>query len=215
MDYRQIEQYSQEYWDLKAGKISGTRFSEVLSGRDNMIVAKLIDERLNGIITPDDYVSDDMQFGIDNESIALDEYELMSGIKFDRGGVIISRKSAIHMSSPDGISECRKKIGEVKCTKNGALHIHRFLNGIESSKRPQIVNYFACDDEVEEVHLILHCPFRPERRTFPIIYTRDTLIKIGTKEAPIEYFVDIGNNRISEIESEIEKGIKRFTHFEF
>lgn len=175
MDYRPIKQLSPEWWELKMGKISGTRFGQVISGRKNNLVYELINENLNGYIEQDDFVSDDMQFGIENESKALDLYEEKSGIKFQRGGVIMSDFSMIHMASPDGLNVELGIIAEVKCTQHGMKQIKRFFEGPEPEYPPQIKNYFAVSDDVKEVHWISFCPYRQERQLVIHIYKRDDI----------------------------------------
>ena len=38
MNYLNIEQKSQAWWDYKVGKISGTRFGQLISSRENMLI---------------------------------------------------------------------------------------------------------------------------------------------------------------------------------
>jgi len=168
-----IKQGSPEWWALKVGKISGTRFSQVISGRANRLVYDLVNEILDGCIWPGDYIDEDMQFGIDNEPVAADKYSEASGIKWDVIGAILSDHSDISMASPDRIDETRTKILEIKCTQNGAIHLQRFKCGVESSLLGQIKNYFCQSDAIQEVHWVSFCPFRPERPLVPIIFTRD------------------------------------------
>ena len=35
MSYLKIEQHSTEWWQFKVGRVSGTRFGKLISGRDN------------------------------------------------------------------------------------------------------------------------------------------------------------------------------------
>ena len=171
IDY--CEQLSPEWWALKKGKISGKRFGMVISGKKNRLLFDLINENLSEFLFPDDYVDDDMQFGMDNETPALELYSQQTGIKVIRVGAILSDLSPIHMASPDGMSDDFKIIQEVKCTQDGGIHIQRFFEGPESSYLSQIKNYFAVDDQVEEVHWISYCPSRIERPLIIIKFTRD------------------------------------------
>lgn len=193
MKIENCEQLSPEWWAIKKGKISGTRFGQVISGRKNRLVYDLLNEQLSEYLFPDDYVSDEMQFGIDNEPVALEMYEKMTGIHVNRIGAILSETSAIHMASPDGISDDHTIIQEVKCTQDGAIHIQRFFEGPESSYLPQIKNYFAVDDQVKEVHWISYCPERPER----------PLIVIKFKREDFNGEIEKGRAAISNIEAEL------------
>jgi len=167
------EQQTPEWWAIKKGKISGTRFGQVISGRKNRLIYELLDEQLSKYLFPDDFVSEDMQFGIDNEPIALKLYEKTTGIHVNRIGAIISEQSWIHMASPDGINDDHTIIQEVKCTQDGSIHIQRFFEGPESQYMPQIKNYFAVSDLIQEVHWMSYCPERPERPLIIIKFKRE------------------------------------------
>jgi hypothetical protein len=229
MNYQPIIQLSPEWWALKVGKISGTRYGQVISGRENNLIFELINENLSGYIEQDDFTTDDMTFGRENESKALDLYEEKSGIKFERGGVIMSDFSDIHMASPDGINIKLGIVAEVKCTQHGAKQIKRFFKGPEPEYPPQIKNYFAVSDEVKEVHWISYCPYRPERPLVVHIYKRNDISgyeKIETettdekgkvKKTKIEVPYTIheesiqGRNLIVQVNAEIVRMTNEFT----
>jgi hypothetical protein len=173
-----IIQLSPEWWAMKVGKVSGTRFGQLISGRENSLIDELANEILDGRIEQDDFQTEDMMFGTKNEEVALSKYEDKSGVFFQRGGVIISDiHPELHIASPDGITECETIIAEVKCTRNGKTQINRLRNGIDKKYIPQVLNYFAVSDKVKEVHWISYCPYRPEIELVTIIVTRDTIIE--------------------------------------
>jgi hypothetical protein len=221
MNYQQIEQKSPEWWALKVGKVSGTRFSQLISTRENSLVYKMANEILDGCVKIDDYESEEMQFGTENEPIALDLYEQRTGVKFERGGVLLSDFSEIHMASPDGTNLERGIIAEVKCTMNGETQIKRFVEGIESDKLGQIVNYFACSNDVKEVHWISYCHFRPERDIVSIVFNRETVVKRketksrGLEVETIADLVEKGLKALPELETEINEVIKSFKQLDF
>lgn len=220
MKYLEIEQGSQEWRDLKVKKVGGARFGQATSSRENNLVCEMVGEALDGCISQDDYISEDMQFGIDNEEPAIDLYEQKTGLKFDRGGVIMSDFSDIHMASPDGITQDRKIVVEVKCTQLNHVHLKRFVSGIDSKYLPQCINYFAVSDDVEEVHFVSYCPFRQERPIVAIILKRDTVIAIKeTKTATIKTTVQDkvieGRALLLPIEKEVNELIESFTKVDF
>jgi hypothetical protein len=163
MKLSHLIQYSPEWWKLKAGKIGGTRFGQVISNRKNRLVYELMAETKRGYIEPDDFVNDDMQFGIDNERFGAELYEAQSGIKFNPVGMILSDLSRIHIASPDRVNLEWGIVLEIKCTQNEAIHYQRFFEGPESANTAQIYNYFAVSDDVKEVHWISYCPYVKER----------------------------------------------------
>lgn len=187
-----MQQRSPEWYDARKGKIGGTRFGQVISGKKNRLIYELLDEDMSEFLFPDDFVSDEMQFGIDNEPIARDMYIRQTGINFREVGLIQSDFSSIHIASPDGLSDDNTKVLEIKCTMDGSIHLQRFFEGVENSYMPQIKNYFAVSDEVKEVHWVSYCPDRPERPIIVYIFTR-------------EHFSDIekGRDIISQIEAKL------------
>ena len=218
MNYQKIEQRSPEWWQIKVGKVSGTRFGQLISSRENSLYEELVNELLDGYCEQSEYESEDMIFGTENESVAIDAYEQMTGLKFARGGVILSDFSSLHMASPDGIIEKDGIVLEIKCTQHGKTQIKRFLNGIDTAYRAQIINYFATSDDIKEVHWVSFCPFRPERPIISIIITRDTIIyphKDASKSKSVRDVVTEGRQLLKDLEQEV-KAIKRaFETIEF
>lgn len=171
MKLSHVEQRSKEWFDLRKGKIGGTRFGQVISGKKNRLVYDLVNETLSEFLFPEDYISEEMQFGIDNEDDARELYSKQSGIEFKQVGAILSDYSPIHLHSPDGLSDDGIVL-EVKSTQDGGIHIQRFFEKPESSYKPQIINPFVCSDEVKEVHWISYCPERTERPIVSFVFYR-------------------------------------------
>ena len=222
MKHLKIEQKSPEWWGYKVGRVSGTRAGQLISTRENSLIDEMINEVLDGFVKPNDFVTDEMLFGIENEEKALDLYSQKIGISFERGGVILSDKfEDIHMASPDGINVERGIVAEVKCTMDGKTQIKRFRKGVDTSYLPQIINYFACSDDVKEVHWISYCPFRPERELVYYIITRNTVVesketkKNGLVEVTIQDKVDALHEALTTFREELKIELQKFTHYEF
>lgn len=214
MNYKNyIIQLSPEWWQLKVGKISGTRFGQLISTRENSLLFEVANEKLNGFVSQDDFESEDMIFGRENEPIAIDKYEDISGINFQRGGVIFSDFNKLHIASPDGINTELGIVAEVKCTMNGVKQLTRFKNGIESDKWGQIVSYFASSDDIKAVHFISYCPYRPEHEIVSFIVTRETVVKEKTARTPeitINDLVKLGRENLITFEKELNDLISDF-----
>lgn len=174
MNLNFCDQRGQEWYEIKKGRIGGTRLGQAISGRKNRMIYELLNEQLADHIFMDDYISDDMQFGIDNEPIARQLYSEQSGIEFNEVGLIRSELYDIHIASPDGISADRTIALEIKCTMNGYVHLQRFFEGVEPAHLPQIINYFAVADEIKEVHWVSYCPERTERPLIIYVFERAT-----------------------------------------
>ena len=217
MKYLKIEQKSPEWWALKVGKISGTKFGQLISSRENDLVESLANEALDNYVERSDYVDYDMQFGIDNEEEALSKYSQMTGITFVRGGVIASDFSDISIASPDGVNNDNPNhviIVEAKCTMHGRKHLKRFTRGIDKPYLPQIYNYFVQSDDVKEVHWVSYCPFRSEREIIPIIVTLDTIVDAKLK-LTIRDFLPKWRDALNNAELEVNQLITSFTTLEF
>lgn len=196
-----VKQRSQEWHELRVGSIGGTGYGQVISGRKNRLIHTLLNEQLNGYAEPNDFVSDDMQFGIDNEEAARKLYSEKSGIEFKEVGLIHSDYSKIHHASPDGLNEEMGIALEVKCTPDGSIHIERFFDGPESKYLPQIENYFAVSDDVKEVHWVSYCPFRQERPLVIHIFKRENFVDAIAK----------GRSLIAKIENKLKENKELFT----
>jgi len=168
-----MTQRTPEWFEARKGKISGTRLGQLISNRKNRMVYELLNEQLSDYLFPDDYISDDMQFGIDNEPIARDMYALQTGIEWQEIGLIQSSLLPMHVASPDGISPDSTAVLEIKCTRSGDIHLQRFFEGVESGYMPQIYNYFAVADEIKEVHWVSYCPERAERPLIVYVFKRE------------------------------------------
>lgn len=178
---RSFEQGSPEWWAAKKNKISGTRFGQVISGKKNRLEYELANEYLTDVLQPesDGWVSEEMQFGIDNEPIAVQKYlvkaKLDKLVGYKPGLIVSEFHPDWHCASPDYVVELpdgKLIVIEVKCTMNGGIHLQRFVEGAESSYLPQIKNYFAVSDDVVEVHWVSYCPDRPERELVERVFER-------------------------------------------
>jgi hypothetical protein len=168
MNLSNTTQGSPEWHELKRGSIGGTRFGQVISGRKNSLIYELLNERLSPWMEhEDDFVSDDMQFGIDNEPVARELYSKLTGLTFTVPGLIHSDFSKIHHHSPDGLTADFEDVLEIKCTRNGTKQIIRHFEGVDKEHLPQIINAFAVSDKVKRVHWVSYCPERFER---PLVY---------------------------------------------
>lgn len=200
MQIEYCPQMSEEWFKLKIGRISGTRFGQVLSNRKNRLIYELMDEVLSNRFEPEEYISEEIQYGLDNESTAIKLYEEREGIEVVSVGAILSEKNNIHMASPDGLSESHKIAHEVKCTMNGYIHLQRIFEGVDSTYLPQCINYFAVAPEIEQVHFISYCGFRPER----------PLHIIKLYRGQFEKEIKTGLSRIVEIQEELNQKLEEY-----
>lgn len=119
-----IEQGSQEWLALRAGKVTASKVSDVMSsitttGYKNYL-ADLVVERLTGNKT-ESFTNAAMQWGVDQEPIARAEYEVKTGNFVDQVAFVDHPTIANFGCSPDGLVGDDGLI-EIKCP-NTATHI--------------------------------------------------------------------------------------------
>lgn len=200
MIIKECEQRSLEWCNLHIGRISGTRFGQVLSNRKNRLIFELMDEVLSNKFELEEFINDEIQYGLDNEITALKMYEEREGIETYRVGAILSEENEIHMASPDALTKDFKIIQEVKCTMYGYTHLQRIFEGVDSTYIPQCINYFAVSPVVEQVHFISYCGFRPERPLHVIKLYRDMF----SKE------INTGLDRVKAIQEELKEKLEEY-----
>jgi hypothetical protein len=197
-----VPQQSIEWWKLKVGKVSGTRFGKIISGKKNRLIYELMNEVISGKCEQDEYLSDEMQYGVDNEDIALEMYSQQTGVKIYKVGAIMSDICEISMASPDALSTDNTIAQEVKCTMHGYIHIQRIFEGPESTYLPQIINYFVVDDIIEHVDFISYCGFREER---PLYHKRFSRSDFTDK-------IELGRKKLFDIQEELKSKLEEY-HF--
>lgn len=119
-----IEQGSQEWLALRAGKVTASKVSDVMSaittaGYRNYL-ADLVVERLTGNKT-ESFTNAAMQWGVDQEPLARAEYEVKTGNFVDQIAFVDHPTIVNFGCSPDGLVGDDGLI-EIKCP-NTATHI--------------------------------------------------------------------------------------------
>jgi len=181
--YHDIEQGSTEWFELKHGKIGGTRSKQLFVESDTLLI-----ELLAEIIEPYDedlesYKSEPMENGQLLEPQARIELQKYTGVEFLEVGWIQSENELLGVS-PDGISKCKTIGCEIKCPE-AKRHIKTcLLNEIPLDNINQCVHNFAVNDNLKDFYFV---SYRPEsiKPLFVKKLTRDSLVNIGTDAKPI------------------------------
>ena len=123
--YKNIIQYSDEYWRLRQGRLTASNASTVANngnGLKSYVISILADKYSNN---HDSYKSKDMIRGTELEPYARDTYEIETGNKVEQVGMITEGKYV--SCSPDGL--IGKDIGlEIKCV-NKVKYFKLLVNG--------------------------------------------------------------------------------------
>lgn len=128
-----IEQGSSEWFELRLGKVTGSRFKDVMSGGRGSAPSKtrysymmdLAIERVTNL-KAEQYINDAMQYGTETEPRARAMYELMSGNEVSE--VAFIEHNEMVGVSPDGLIGLNGML-EIKCP-NTKTQVTRFLEGI-------------------------------------------------------------------------------------
>lgn len=166
------EQGTFEWLHEKLGVVSGTRIKEIvtpaklqLSKSSSDLILKLIDENITGISSDSTFISDAMERGSSLEPLAKEEYTKRTGIKLIDCGLCVSEDNKMHGLSPDGFTEDFK--GAVEIKSPSYIHL-KYVTGEKSifkEYKPQCINYFLVNDDLEWLDTI---SYRPEFYPNPI-----------------------------------------------
>ena len=144
-EFHNVEQRSEEWFNLRAGKITGSALSKVMSGTSTKgfteIVNKLATERvLNRRVETETYISKDMQIGIDMEDEAIEVFERETFIDVSHGG--FWQYSDTVGDSPDG--NFKGGTLEVKCVKYNTIEEYFEKNKLPSVYKWQCQHHLLC-----------------------------------------------------------------------
>ena len=133
-----MEQRSDEWRKLKAGKVSGTGFGNVLAGKDtarrrdylNLLAWERKEQRLAEF-----ECNEYMQWGIDHEDTAGWAYSVIKNVKFKSVG-FVQMNDYIGVS-PDGLVDICGMV-EIKCPKTTTHERYIKSGRLPSQYRPQV-----------------------------------------------------------------------------
>lgn len=139
------EQQTPEWFARRCGKITGSRFADVLARNKRTgeplkayqdLIWQLVVERMTGEATEsaDSYA---MRWGREVEEFARQEYELATGNLVEKIDFIDHPRLSFAGVSPDGLIGEDRGL-EIKCPKNSAIHLERFIHGVPDEYVPQI-----------------------------------------------------------------------------
>lgn len=150
-------QGSFEWHQLRLGKITGSRLKKMLSKDNLALIDELIAEEQVGIADDDEFVSDEMQRGIDMEPLAIQEYCNITGYTVDHPCFLQSEDWPILCQSPDGYIGTTGAV-EVKCPKT-KTHIKYIRMGkIPNEYKEQVWSYFLVNPDLQWLDFVSYDP---------------------------------------------------------
>lgn len=208
----EIEQGSIEWFQIKQGKIGGTRSKGLFIKSDNLLLDLLseITEDFDEDAVMDSYLSDAMERGNELEPQARIELEKYTGFEFLPVGWLQSVESPLLGISPDGITQTLSIGCEIKCP-GAKKHLTTCLEDvIPLDHINQCIHNFAVNPILDRFYFM---SYRPEsiKPIFVKVLTRDSLVNIGTKSRPvlktITEVVELEHKAAKQLELQIEESI--------
>jgi exodeoxyribonuclease (lambda-induced) len=190
MKIHNLQQGSIEWLQFRLGKVTSTRLKKVLS-KDNLpVVDELIAEEECGLPDDDDFLSEDMQRGIDLEPLAIEAYSQATGNSVTRYGILQSDTIPMLCQSPDGYIGSVGAI-EVKCpkTKNHIKNIRQAK--LPNEYKEQVWCYFMVNPELEWLDFVSYDPRLTKKPLFIYRVNRaDIADEISHATAELVKFID-------------------------
>ena len=177
-----VSQKSVEWTELRLGRLTASRFKKIIDLKKMSLkspdvvltsVAELLSEIETGFAADSGFVTDAMQWGLDNEQEYKDEYLYKDG--FEDLGFATNDKFPLVGCSPDSIHTSGKLAVEIKCL-NSANHIKICIKDeIPKEYLPQIWMYFIVFEELEKLQFVSYDPRNLKRPVFKKIISRSDI----------------------------------------
>lgn len=150
-------QGSFEWHQLRLGKITGSRLKKMMAKDNLSLIDELISEEQVGIADDDEFVSDEMQRGIDMEPLAIQEYCNITGYTVDHPCFLQSEDWPILCQSPDGYIGTTGAV-EVKCPKTKTHVKYIRMGKIPNEYKEQVWSYFLVNPDLQWLDFVSYDP---------------------------------------------------------
>jgi len=179
--YKEINQGTIEWFDLKWGKIGGT-LAKGLHIKSDTLFIDILSQQIEEFEPSDSFENEHTQRGKDLEPFAIEYLEKYTGYKFESFGWLQSEDNDLLGISPDGLTADLKIACETKCLSR-KKHTQILLeNEIPLEFIHQLCHYFTVNPKLEKLYF---CAFRPESiNSFVKELTLESIVNIGTKAKP-------------------------------
>jgi putative phage-type endonuclease len=204
------EQRTPEWIEARIGKVTASRIDCVLAeikkgeaaSRRNYR-AEIVIETLTGL-PADNYISKEMQWGIDTEPFARAAYELQNDVMVATVGFANHPAIARFGASPDGLVG-EDGLVEIKCP-NTATHLDYLLTGeVPADYQPQMLVAMACTGR-DWCDFVSFDPRMPQHlQLFVRRFERDNF-RITEIEQKVEKFLDEVDEMLMRLDPPAPKG---------
>ena len=210
--YKEIKQRSEEWHELKHGKVGGT-LSKGLFVKSDTLMIDILSQITEDYEPQDGYISADMQRGIDLEPFALEALEKEIFVEFQQVGFLQNSAIPILGISPDGITEDETIQVEIKCP-GAKKHTETILaDEIPQDNIHQVLHAFTVNPKLVWMYFV---SYRWENKIKPLWYkmlTKDSEINLGTKAKPViktvSEWVAIARQNAEDLNKEINENLSK------
>jgi putative phage-type endonuclease len=195
-----LQQRSDEWFEFRRGKVSGTMLGELYSPRGTRKLGfyELIADKLATL--PDDENVMDRGLRLEDEALALFEQKFKKTV--ERVGVCQHDQYPDIINSPDGLIKHGKKYTEaveVKCLSS-ARHLQAMLEDkVPAEYEAQKIQYFIVNPDLVTLYMIF---YDPRILSVPLVVIPVTREELGDKP---EKFLQFQIDQIAEINEIIER----------
>ena len=180
-NYKEIEQLSIEWFELKWSKIGGT-LSKGLFVKSDTLFLDILSQKLEEFEPSESFSNDATDHGIEQEPFAREYLNSYTGLEFTETGWLQSESNELLGISPDGITENETVACEIKCLGRKKHTEIIVENEIPLTHIHQCIHYFTVNPKLEKLYFIA---FRAESvKHFIKELTLSSLVNIGTKARP-------------------------------
>jgi hypothetical protein len=204
-----IEQGSADWFEIKWGKIGGTRSSGLFDDKINeALVLEILSEQIEPFELEESYTSYDMLRGQELEPVARGIIARDTFTDFHECGWIESSEFSFTGISPDGVTTDGIVQCEIKCPARKKHTATIRANQIPSDNIKQCLHAFVVNEKLEK---LIFCSYRPES---PVpVFTKEltplSLVDLGTKAKPVvksvREWVEVAKSNLRLIQSVIEQ----------
>jgi len=203
--HNDILQKSDEWFQIRKGKITGTTLKAIMGtpkARQDAIY-ETIAERLTVGVEADSEYENPMDRGTRLEPEAITAFEFETGLRIERTGFCENDENALLGYSPDGlVADKESEDIEVKCP-GGKNHVKMWLtNLIPEEYQWQVVQAFIVNPKLEKRYFISYNPDIAMHQLHIIEVTRKSVDK-DIERAKVEQI-----RFLQEVEDELSKIIK-------
>jgi putative phage-type endonuclease len=204
MIYKEIEQGTDAWLQIRKGKVTASRVADVMAktktgvsaSRGNYLI-ELALQRVTGVIEAS-YTNDAMAWGTDNEQTARTAFEVAHQVFVDQVAFVDHPTILNFGCSPDGI--IGDSLLELKCPYQSAVHWSYFKDGCPSKYHTQIQAQMSCTG-AKSVWFVSFDPRMPARSQLYIEEVMRDADFIEKLESEVKQFL----NEV-EVEANLMKG---------